>query len=110
EGVAQSKYAGAQFASQQQEVIIRVVTAYLDVLYKQDLLALAQVERDMYTEQRKVNDRMFEKGEGTRTDMLETQARLDAAEAQVLESQDELTTSYDTLTGVIGAPADHVDS
>ena len=36
----------------------------------------------------KVNARLFEKGEGTRTDMLETQAKLDQSEAQVLEAQD----------------------
>jgi len=109
QGVAQSKYAEAQFASQQQEVIVRVVSAYLDVLYKQDLLALSQVQRDMFVEQRKVNDHMFEKGEGTRTDMLETQARLDQAEAQVLTSQDELVTSMDTLSGIVGREVDHID-
>jgi hypothetical protein len=35
-------YAEAQFASQQQEVIVRVVNAYLDVLFKQDIMALAR--------------------------------------------------------------------
>jgi protease secretion system outer membrane protein len=35
-----------------------------------------------------VNKRLFEKGEGTKTDMLETQARLDIAEAQLTEAQD----------------------
>jgi protease secretion system outer membrane protein len=109
QGVAQSKYAEAQFASQQQEVIMRVVSAYLDVLYKQDILALAQVQRDMYVEQRKVNDRMFEKGEGTRTDMLETQARLDQSEAQLLETQDALVTSLDTLSGIVGSEVASID-
>lgn len=109
QGVAQTGYAAAQFESQQQEVIFRVVNAYLDVLYKRDLLALARVEHDTYVEQRKVNDRLFEKGEGTKTDMLETQARLDASEAQVLESEDNLTTSRETLTAIVGGEIGEVD-
>lgn len=109
QGAAQSDYAASQFASQQQEVIARVVNAYLDVLYKYDLLALAQVERDVYLEQRKVNDQMFQKGEGTKTDMLETQARLDAAEAQVLEMTDNLTVSRDTLATIVGGEVGDVD-
>lgn len=109
QGVAQTNYAGAQFDSQKQEVIFRVVNAYLDVLFKRDLLELAKVQRDMYAEQRKVNDRMFDKGEGTRTDMLETQARLDVSEAQVLEAEDALTASRETLGTIIGGAVDGVD-
>ncbi|MFA9215936.1 MAG: TolC family outer membrane protein [Sphingomonadaceae bacterium] len=110
QGAVQAKYTEAQFASQQQEVIVRVVSAYLDVLYKQDLLSLAQVERDLYVEQRKVNDRLFAKGEGTRTDMLETQARLDASEAQVLETQDALAAARETLAGIVGGDPGQLDA
>lgn len=109
QGKAQSAYAGAQFASQQQEVIIRVFNAYLDVLFKDDLLNLAKAERDLYAEQRKVNDRLFEKGEGTKTDMLETQARLDGAEAQVLESLDNQAVSRETLSRIIGGDVGTLD-
>jgi protease secretion system outer membrane protein len=65
QGKAQSDYATAQFESQQQEVIVRVVNAYLDVLFKGDLLRLSEVQRDTLEEQRKVNDRLFKGGEGT---------------------------------------------
>jgi len=102
QGAAQSAYAAAQFESQQQEVIVRVVNAYLDVLFKGDLVQLAESQRDTLVEQRKVNDRLFKGGEGTATDMLETQARLDAAEAAVLESKDALIAARDTLASVIG--------
>ncbi len=109
QGAAQSDYAAAQFESQQQEVISRVVNAYLDVLYKSDLLALVRVEREVYVEQVKVNQRLFEKGEGTRTDMLESQARLDASEASVLETQDALNNSRTTLAAVIGGDVGELD-
>ena len=107
--MAQSKYAAAQFDSQKQEVIFRVVNAYLDVLFKRDLLELARVEHELYVEQRKVNDRMFDKGEGTRTDMLETQARLDVSEAQMLEAEDSLSLSRANLGAIVGAEVDSVD-
>ncbi|MEH6436535.1 TolC family outer membrane protein [Massilia sp. DD77] len=84
------------------DVSVRVVSAYLDVLFAQDQLALAKVQRDAHLEHQKVNQRLFEKGEGTKTDMLETQARLDLAEAQLIESQDNLTAARNTLEGVIG--------
>lgn len=110
QGKAQANYGAAQLDSQKQEVIIRVVNAYLDVLFKRDLLALSKAERDMYVEQRKVNDRMFERGEGTKTDMIETQARLDVAEAQVLESEDNLVVSRDTLASIIGGEVGELDT
>jgi protease secretion system outer membrane protein len=102
QGVAQSEQSEAQFASQSQEVILRVVSSYLEVLLKEDQLELSKAERDMYAEQMKVNDRLFKKGEGTRTDVLETRSRLDLAEAQVLEAEDALKTEKDTLEGVVG--------
>ncbi|WP_348694528.1 TolC family outer membrane protein [Duganella fentianensis] len=109
QGSTQARYAESQLSSQQQEVIVRVVGAYLDVLYKQDLLQLATAERDTYLEQRKVNDQLFAKGEGTRTDMLETQARLDASEAQLLETRDALTASRDTLMQIVGGDIGELD-
>jgi protease secretion system outer membrane protein len=42
--------------------------------------------------------------------MLETQARLDAAEAQVLEAQDALTAARDTLTQIVGGDIGVLDS
>ncbi|WP_446033169.1 TolC family outer membrane protein [Rugamonas brunnea] len=102
QGVAQSEYGEAQFASRQQEVITRLVSAYVDALFKEDQVALAKAERDVYVEQKKVNELLFKKGEGTRTDVLETQSRLDLAEAQLLEAQDGLVVARDTLGGIVG--------
>lgn len=109
QGKAQTAYAASVYDSQRQEVIFRVANAYIDLLFKEDLLALATVERDMYAEQRKVNDRMFKNGEGTKTDMLETQARLDGAEAQVLEYTENLMVSRETLATIIGGEVGEVD-
>jgi len=102
QGKVQSAQSGELYEAGVDEVSVRVVSSYLDVLFTQDQLALARVQRDAHLEQQKVNQRLFEKGEGTRTDMLETQARLDLAEAQLIESQDNLKAARETLEGVIG--------
>jgi len=111
QGAAQSEYAAAQFDSQAQEVLMRVLGAYFEVLFKQDQVKFAQAERDMYIEQKNVNALLYKKGEGTRTDELETQSRLDLAEAQLLEAQDALVNSTDTLSSVVGmaVPAGSLD-
>jgi protease secretion system outer membrane protein len=109
QGVVQTKQSAAQFEANTGEVALRVVGAYADALLAGDQLELAQVQRDLYLEQQKVNKRLFEKGEGTKTDMLETQARLDLADAQLLEAQDNLTAQRNTLEGVIGMEAGVLD-
>ena len=102
QGKVQADQGEKQFESDTAQVILRVVGAYSDALFAEDQVALSKVQRDMYMEQMKVNRRLFEKGEGTKTDMLETQARLDLAEAQLVEAQDNATAMRDTLAGVIG--------
>lgn len=109
QGIAQSNYAEAIFDSQSQEVILRVSSAYFDVLLKEAQAALAKVERDALLEQRNQNNVLFKKGEGTRTDVLETQSRLDLAEAQLLEAQDAVASARDTLAAIVGAPVDALD-
>jgi len=109
QGIAQSDYSSAQFALHQQELVVRVVSAYMDALLSTEQLRLAEAQRDMYVEQKKVNDHLFEKGEGTKTDMLETQSRLDLAEAQVLEAQDNVQTARATLAGIVGAEVSSLD-
>ncbi len=110
QGQAQTSQAGAQFDAQAQELILRVVGAYIEALFTDDQVALATASRDMYLEQNKVNDRLFAKGEGTKTDMLETQARLDLAEAKLLEAKDNQLAARTTLGAIIGDEVTALDS
>nr|WP_267869762.1 TolC family outer membrane protein [Massilia agrisoli] len=109
QGVAQAGESAARFEFNKDEVALRVAGAYMDVLYADDQLKLARAQRDAFMEQMKVNARLFEKGEGTKTDMLETQARLDLAEAQVLEGQDAVIAARNTFEGVVGMPVDKLE-
>ena len=91
-----------QFDAATNEVAQRVVGAYFDALFAEDQVALVRVQREVYLEQQKLNARFFEKGEGTKTDMLETQVRLDVAEADLIEAQDNVALRRRALAGVIG--------
>ncbi|MES2075138.1 MAG: TolC family outer membrane protein [Pseudomonadota bacterium] len=102
QSVAQTDLSSAVFASRKQEMIVRLVSAYLDALLQTEQVRLSQAQRDTYVEQKKVNDRLFERGEGTRTDMLETQARQELAEAQLIEAQDNRQAALATLAALVG--------
>ncbi|KQQ33664.1 type I secretion protein TolC [Duganella sp. Leaf126] len=109
QGLSQSSYAAAVFASRKQELILRLAGAYTEALFANTQLRLAEVQRDVFIEQRAVNNRLFEKGEGTKTDMLETEARLDLAEAQVLEARDNVQTTLAALSVIVGQEVTAVD-
>jgi protease secretion system outer membrane protein len=110
QGKVTAEQGEAAFASSTDEVTVRVAGAYMDVLFADDQVALSRVSRDMYVEQMHVNERLFEKGEGTKTDMLETRARLELAEAQLAEAQDNAVAMRDTLAGIIGMDPGRLDT
>jgi protease secretion system outer membrane protein len=109
QGKVQSAQGEAQFEANTNDVALRVMGAYFDALFADDQVALSRVQRDMYQEQQKVNQRLFEKGEGTKTDMLETKARLDLAEAQLVEAEDNAVAARNALAGIIGMEPGDLD-
>lgn len=109
QGETQTKLSDAQFDVRTKDLMVRVITAYADAKYAEDQLRLYQAQRDSYLEQKMVNDKLFLKGEGTKTDMLETQAKLDVAEASVLEATDNLFNARNTLAGLVGTEVTQLD-
>jgi protease secretion system outer membrane protein len=107
-GHAQADLSDARFMYRSQDLLVRVLQAYTDVLYAQDQLTFISVERDAKKEQLNVNKRMLEKGEGTITDKLETQASYEMSEAQVIEAQDNLELAKRKLEALIGEPLPNV--
>lgn len=102
QGMAQADMSEAKFIFQTQDLLVRVLQAYCDVLYAEDNLTYLISQRDAYKEQLKVNRRTFEKGEGTVTDALETQASYQMSEAQVIEAQDTLENNKRKLEALTG--------
>jgi protease secretion system outer membrane protein len=109
QGMARTHYSDALFARQRQDLIVRLVVAYAEARFAQEQLALYTAQRDTLAEQRRVNDRLFEKGEGTKTDMLETQARLDVAQARLVEAENSLASARATLSAMTGPDISPLD-
>jgi len=110
QGIAQTHYSDALFSGQMQGLILRVVGAYVEAKFAEDQLALMVAQRDTLAEQKRINERMFERGEATKTDMLETQAKYDVASAQMIEAQDNVQTARDTLASIVGGDVMHLDA
>ncbi|WP_229476651.1 TolC family outer membrane protein [Massilia rubra] len=102
QGKAQALLSDQVFGVRSQEVLIRVISAYFDALFADEQVALNTAQRDAYAEQSTVNERLLKHGEGTRTDVLEVQARLELSEANLIEAKDNQATSRNTLAGLIG--------
>jgi outer membrane protein, protease secretion system len=110
QGVAQTQLSDAQFLVRSQELIVRLVGLYAPAKYAEDQLAHAVAQRDAYAEQRQANERMLIKGEGTRTEVLEAQAKYDLSEAQILEARDNVTNTRNALSAVVGQDITSLDA
>ena len=107
--VAQSLLADEQFRSQSQALLIRVLEAYTGALLAKDQIEMAQAQMRAYQEQFKLNQRQFEKGNGTKTDSLETQARFHLAQAQAIEARDNQDSALRELQRLVGVPLEITD-
>ncbi|MBY0574051.1 MAG: TolC family outer membrane protein [Undibacterium sp.] len=110
QGKAQTLLSDAQFDSRSQDLLLRVVSSYLDAKFADEQVQLYSAQRDFYVEQRKLNDKTFEKGEVSKTDMLETQAKLDVSEATLLEAKDNALTARNNLSEMIGQEVTSLDT
>ncbi|UUZ64951.1 TolC family outer membrane protein [Polaromonas sp. P1-6] len=102
QGMAQTNVSDAQFSVRRQDLIVRLVSLYATAKYAEDQLAQATAQRTAYAEQQQSNVRLFQRGEGTRTEVLETQAKYDLSEAQVLEANDNLVNARNALSAMVG--------
>jgi outer membrane protein, protease secretion system len=109
-GISQTQASDAQFIARSQDLILRLASLYSTAKYNEDQLAQAISQRDSYAEQKRANERMLQSGEGTKTEVLEAQAKFDLAEAQVLEAQDDLTYARNSLASMVGKEVTALDS
>ena len=109
QGTAQANLAQARLAYNTQDLLIRVFQAYTDLLFGRDQYAFYLAQRDAFKEQMQVNIRRLEKGEGTKTDVLETKASYEMAEAQVIEASSIIENNKRKLEAIIGEPLKSVN-
>lgn len=101
-GVAQAALADERFRGRGQELLVRLFDAYSEALFANEQVALAKAQHRTYAEQLTLNERLLAGGEGTRTDVLETRARFELAQAQEIEASDSLDASLRGLEAIIG--------
>ncbi|MFT7724434.1 MAG: TolC family outer membrane protein [Roseateles sp.] len=86
----------------EQDLIVRLATAYFDVLAARDALTTSQANKAAIAEQLASAKRNFEVGTATITDTREAQARYDLAVAQELAADNELRVKRVTLDQFVG--------
>ncbi|MBC3423940.1 TolC family outer membrane protein [Pseudomonas sp. RW3S2] len=101
-GVAQAAMANERLRGRSQELMVRVFSAYSEALFADEQIALAQAQRRTFAEQLQLNERLLRNGEGTRTDVLETRARYELAQAQEIEAGDNLDAALRSLQAITG--------
>jgi protease secretion system outer membrane protein len=102
QGTAQANLAQARLAYNTQDLLIRVVQAYTDLLYARDQYSYAAAQKEAFKEQQQVNVKRLEKGEGTITDALETRAAYEMADAQLIEARDVIENNKRKLEAITG--------
>ena len=101
---ARRAYAVAQadLESAEQDLIVRLATAYFDVLAAKDALATTRANKTAIAEQLASAKRNFEVGTATITDTREAQAKYDLAVAQELAADNDLRVKRVTLDQFVG--------
>lgn len=75
-GVAQALFADESFRDKSQALLVRVLTYYTQALFAQDQIDIARAKKKAYEQQFQQNQHLFQQGEGTRTDILESRVAL----------------------------------
>jgi outer membrane protein len=108
QGKKLSAQAEAQFGADQQSLIVRVATAYFNVLRSVDILEASIAEEKAYAKQLEQTKQRFEVGLTAITEVHEAQAAYDSVVAGKLEAQGNLGISYEALEVLTGKPEDQV--
>lgn len=90
------------FRAAQQDLVLRVATAYFLVLGAEDNLASAVAQRDSVSRQLEQANRRFEVGLIAITDVQQSKAGYDDSVAAEIEAQRSLSSAYEQLREIIG--------
>jgi len=103
---SQSKIAGdisdVKLSIAEQNLILRVATAYFDILSANESLAVAKSQTRAFNENLERAKLTFKVGTATKTDKLEAQARYDLARASELSALNQLAIARQSLASIIG--------
>ncbi len=98
--------AEAQYAAVGQTLILRVATAYFDVLRARDNVEFSQSELEAISRQLEQAERRFDVGLVPITDVRSAQAQADLAVAQEIDASNQLSTAREALLRISGIDAE----
>lgn len=90
------------YAAEQQALILRVSTAYFEVLRAQDNLEFVRAEKAAVARQLEQTKQRFEVGLSAITDVHDAQAQYDGVLADEVLAENDLTNSYEGLREITG--------
>jgi outer membrane protein len=97
-----ARQADASYAATQQQLILRVATAYFEVLRAQDSLEFVRAEKAAVERQLEQTKQRFEVGLSAITDVHDAQAQYDSVLASEVISENALINSYESLREITG--------
>jgi outer membrane protein len=104
-----SRQAEATFAANQQNLIVRVVEAYLAVLRAQDNLTASKARERAFERQLEQNRQRFEVGLIAITDVYEAQAAFDLARVDRISDENAVAVALENLSVLTGKRHDNLD-
>jgi len=102
QGIAQSDLSQSKFIFNTQDLLIRTLQSYTDVLFALDQVQFLTAEKDAFYEQYKVAKNLSKKGEASTTDMLEAEAAYQVAEAKLVDAKDAVENAKRKLDSMLG--------
>lgn len=107
QGGVQAAFSDAVFDRKEAELAVKLSSAYFEVLFSIERLALTDAEIAAYRAQRELAERRRKGGEGTVTEVAEAESRLQLARAGRADAVDRLsvaTLRLESMTGQSMAP------
>ncbi|WP_231758417.1 TolC family outer membrane protein [Microbulbifer elongatus] len=108
QGKTASEQSTAEFSANQQDMMLRVASAYFDVLRAHDVLEAALAEEKALAKQLEQTQQRFEVGLTAITDVYDSRSAYDSAVARRLTAQDDLLSNFDALSVLTGRNHDVV--
>ena len=100
----------ASLAQEEQNLVVRVTSAYLEALLTYEQLALVLSQQAFNKTQLDAARKIFAAGSGIRTDVDEAQARLDMSLALEIEARQNVTYTLQQLQILVNQPVEMLDT
>ena len=105
---ARARQAESQFAAADDSLIVRVASAYFNVLTSIETLASARAQERSVKRQLDQAEKRLEVGLAPITDVHEARARHDSANADAIAAANALDDAYEALAEITGQPIEHL--